>query len=117
MNYPNTPHIFEENALRRPQKTLRAATIPTEKATEIAQLYAKAGEREVVVAVVNPDLAFGVRTIPRRELVDYIVDLPEHSWSITFGPQTTIEEVRLRCSTMAELAQKRFKLLSHRQAR
>ncbi|HZT41089.1 MAG TPA: hypothetical protein VFA07_02810 [Chthonomonadaceae bacterium] len=106
---------FSEGALKRPQQTIQATNVLKEKAGEIARLCAGAEEREIVVAVVNPDIVFGgAWTIPVEHLHERVSLLPAGGWSLTFAPQTSIEQIQARCASISELARKRLNILESR---
>ena len=117
MSFLRNSIIFSDNAVQRPLRTIRATNVFTDNADEIAGLCAGAKPKEVVLAVVNADLEFGVWRLPTRELTERIALLPEGGWSLTFAPGTSVDEIRARCKTVARLARKRSQLVQSWRAR
>ncbi len=96
------PFVPPQAALERPQRTVEAMAVLGEQAQVIARACADAGDSEVILAAVDPDLTFGgVWTIPVEQLSARATPDEAGGWSLLFSPGTSVEEIAARCQTRA----------------
>jgi hypothetical protein len=97
--WPRTPEQVAERALR----TLSAADAFRIGAPAIAEACSRAGEHEVVVAVVNKEQEFaGAKVVLLGQLREHIVY--DGGWHLVFSPGCSVSDVEARSSRMARLA-------------
>ena len=102
------PFVPSQAALERPQRTVEAMAVLGGQARVIARACADAGDGELILAVVNPDLTFGgVWTIPVEQLSALATPDEAGGWSLLFSPGTSVEEIVARCRMRAHLAAQR----------
>ncbi len=102
--------VLTKEAAERAQWVVRAAEALHEQARAIAHTCSEAEEDEIIMAAVEQDLSFsGTWIIPRGQMYDDVLHLEDNEgkWVLTFGPLTSVEEIKDRCTTMAHFARKR----------
>jgi hypothetical protein len=96
--------------------TVHAARLLANEADAIAAACAQAKPSEIVVALIEPTLTFGgAWIIPRSNLVTWVSRLERGTYSLTFAPNTSRQEVQARAATWGNLAGRRLALLQRRE--
>lgn len=106
-------HLFSQEALERPARTVQAAGVLRGQMEAICRATLNARENEIVIAVVQRDLNFGgIWTVARGSLVEQLPVLEDQGgWSFTFAPQTSLAQIDERCQAFTRIALKRWQAM------
>ena len=100
---------FSPEARERAHRTVLVADVFADHAEVIVAALPDLPDSHVLVAVVDPDHAFGgTHRVDRAELVERVPQLEDGgAWAMVFSPGVSAKDVRRRTDEMASIAAQR----------